>query len=243
MSVGWGGRVSQTRAEGPREPGERSRVGQGAPLGSGGLSRQTAGLQGRVWTREWVSGLNPTSSFLRGLEPAPLPTGLGPAVGIGALRGQAREFPLSLLPACCPHSGIGELGTFVCVCAGFTPWLDGSFRLFYLRTEVTLRFMGAINPCPISTLIEAIRIVTKIIRDNFIGIFKKIITFHIFKLRKCGGRPAGLPRPKLGGPVLEDPCLPPAPCTSPEVRAELTVTETGPKGLGHSQEALPGDMQ
>lgn len=102
--------------------------------------------------------------------------------------------PPSLLP---PQWNWG-IGDFcVCVCAGFTPWLDGSFRLFYLRTEVTLRFMGAINPCPISTLIEAICIVTKIIRDNFIGIFKKIITFHIFKLCKCGGHPAGLPGPSL----------------------------------------------
>lgn len=163
---------------------------------------------------------------------------------LGPCAGKPGSFPSPSSQPAAPTVELGNWGLLcVCVCAGFTPWLDGSFRLFYLRTEVTLRFMGAINPCPISTLIEAIRIVTKIIRDNFIGIFKKIITFHIFKLRKCGGCPAGLPRPKLGGPVLEDPCLPPAPCTSPEVRAELTVTETGHEGLGHSQEALPGDMQ
>lgn len=49
--------------------------------------------------------------------------------------------------------------------------LGGSCDFFCLTTEVTLRFMGAINPRPISALIEAICIVTKIIRDNFIGIF------------------------------------------------------------------------
>lgn len=82
-------------------------------------------------------------------------------------------------------------------------------RLFHLRTEVTLRFMVALNPCPISALIEAICIVTKIIRDNFIGIFKKIIiTFHIFKLCKRSGHlMGGSPGPELRGPVLEDPTL------------------------------------
>lgn len=53
--------------------------------------------------------------------------------------------------------------------------------------------MGAINLCPISALIEAICIVTKIIRDNFIGIFLKIITSHIFKLCNCSDNPIGLP--------------------------------------------------
>lgn len=48
--------------------------------------------------------------------------------------------------------------------------------------------MGAINPRPISALIEAICIVTKIIRDNFMGIFLKIIMSHIFKLYNNGGK-------------------------------------------------------
>lgn len=48
--------------------------------------------------------------------------------------------------------------------------------------------MGAINPRPISALIEAICIVTKIIRDNFMGIFLKIIMSHIFKLYNSGGK-------------------------------------------------------
>lgn len=64
----------------------------------------------------------------------------------------------------------------------------GSCRLYCLGAEVTHRFMGAINPRPISALIEAICIVTKIIRDNFMGIFLKIIMSHIFKLYNSGGK-------------------------------------------------------
>lgn len=72
-------------------------------------------------------------------------------------------------------------------------------QAFPLRTEVTFRFMVAINPCPISALIEAICIVTKIIRDHFIGIFLKIITFHIFKLWKCSGHLMGSQGPSSEG--------------------------------------------
>lgn len=64
----------------------------------------------------------------------------------------------------------------------------GNCRLYHLGAEVTHRFMGAINQCPISALIEAICIVTKIIRDNFMGIFLKIIMSHIFKLYNNGGK-------------------------------------------------------
>jgi hypothetical protein len=60
-------------------------------------------------------------------------------------------------------------GHFVAGFMAFKP--AGSCRLFCLSAEVTLRFMGVINSCPISALIEAICIVTKIIRDNFMGIF------------------------------------------------------------------------
>lgn len=76
----------------------------------------------------------------------------------------------------------------------------GSCKLFRLGAEVTHRFMGPINPRPISALIEAICIVTKIIRDNFMGIFLKIIMSHIFKLYNSSGNLVRLPRvPGLKG--------------------------------------------
>lgn len=78
----------------------------------------------------------------------------------------------------------------------------GSYRLFRLGAEVTHRFIGAINPRPISALIEAICIVTKIIRDNFMGIFLKIIMSHIFKLYNGSGNLVRLPRV----PSLKDLC-------------------------------------
>lgn len=136
-----------------------------------------------------VRVLGPTSGLPASREPSPLPEGLGPAAAVGAFLGPHRGVSLLTSPCLLPPGR--NLGHFA---AGFMAEPDRSCRVFCLRTEVTLRFMGAINPHPISALIEAICIVTKIIRDNFIGIFKKIIISHIFKLCNSSDNLAGLPR-------------------------------------------------
>lgn len=69
--------------------------------------------------------------------------------------------------------------------------MGGSCRFFCFRIEVIFRFMGVINLCFIFVLIEVICIVIKIIRDNFIGIFLKIIIFYIFKLCNCSDNSIG----------------------------------------------------
>lgn len=97
-----------------------------------------------------------------GLPASPLPQAWDQQWELGVAQGASFLPPPSLLSSC------WNQGRFA---AQFMAGPRRSCWLFCLRAEVALRFMGAINPRPISALIEAICIVTKIIRDNFIGIF------------------------------------------------------------------------
>lgn len=100
--------MEETRAAGPREPGRE--VQCGALLGPGCLRKHKWAAGRRCGPVSGsVSALNPTSSLLEGLETAPFPAGLQPAVGIGALGRQSRKHPFSFLPACCPHAGTGDI--------------------------------------------------------------------------------------------------------------------------------------
>lgn len=165
------------RAEWPRlelkaqeSLGARSRAGLVQTLQVLGCNRGTDGKPGCRVGRGHVNGsgvLNPTSSLPAGLKTFPLAAGLRQAVGVGASHRRPRCPPT---PSSQPAAPTLELGTF---CRKIHGKAIRGLLLFCLRIEVAVRFMGAINPHPISALTEAICIVTKIIRDNCIGRLKK----------------------------------------------------------------------
>lgn len=112
----------------------------------------------------WICVLTLTSGLLPVILETPFSQQAWdpPAVGANPLPGRPTERPFLL-----PHRLLPLCQNWGHFAAGFMTGLRGIYDFFCLTAEVAFRFMGAINPRPISALIEAICIGTKIIKRQF----------------------------------------------------------------------------